>query len=149
MTPIPVAHFTRVFAAAHRVWNDDSPCRNIHGHNYLANVEVQVDALDRSNFVAPFAAIKGEIDALDHTLILDAMDPLADLLVNSDSELVRSLALTLVPGIPSTEFMARYLAEAIGRAVLNANEDTRYVEVGVSLRETPGIEAVATFAKTR
>lgn len=135
----PSGHFTRTFCAAHRVWNDPGKCRNIHGHNYTAEVDVQVDHLNEQNFVTPFDAIKKVIDAFDHTLILDESDPLAD---EFDSAPLAGLDVSYVAGVPSTEFMAKLIADRICAAISQAGHAKR-IEVRVALRETAGIEATS------
>lgn len=123
--------FTRSFAAAHRVWNDPGACRNVHGHNYLVHVRVSSVQLTEQNFVVSFATVKSVIDPYDHTLILDILDPLLDQFYALD------LALTIVPGVPSTEFLATKIANDLA-ALLYAGS-----YVVVTVRETDGIEARA------
>lgn len=128
--------FDRTFCAAHRLWQDDSPCRNIHGHNYRVTVSIATDGdLTDSGFIVPFDAIKAIIDANDHRLILDRDDPLLGQLGGSD------LALRLTKGPPSTELLAGALAAEIMAAL--DEERLPQVELSVTLRETDGIEARA------
>lgn len=130
----PVATFTRIFAAAHRVWNDDSKCRNIHGHNYHVEIKVKGEAPTKQNFIVPFDLIKDVVDSFDHTLIVDHDDPLLSLLEQL------GVKLSVVQGVPSTEFMAALIAEDI-RALAEVRGLT--LSVSVSLRETEGIMATA------
>lgn len=139
---MPSASFTRVFAAAHRVWNDDGKCRNIHGHNYSVKVDVWIDGeLNAQGFVAPFACIKDVIDDYDHTLILDELDPL--LQRASARDFLGDLEVRVVDGPPSTERLAQRLADRILASVKGANEDAGNVRVIVELSETAGISATA------
>lgn len=130
----PVASFTRVFAAAHRVWNDDSKCRNIHGHNYHVEIKVKGEKPTKQNFIVPFDLIKDVVDSFDHTLIVDHEDPLLSLLEQL------GVKLSVVQGVPSTEFMAALIAEDI-RAL--AEVRGLNLSVTVALRETDGIMATA------
>lgn len=127
--------FTRVFSAAHRVWNDPGKCSNVHGHNYRAVIDVFAEELTPQNFVIPFDAIKGVVDAFDHSLILDAKDPLIEVFRAT------GLNVQMVNGVPSTEFMAAVIANGIMEVM--DRKDSMVVSVGVRLRETDGIEATA------
>lgn len=135
--------FSRVFAAAHRVWSDPGKCRNIHGHNY--HVEVTVDlwegALNDQGFITPFDAVKRVIDAFDHTLILDVDDPLAEALAEVMGR--EGLVISYVAGPPSTESLAQLIAQTIHDNVVDSRDEHIEVVVTVSLRETDGIEATA------
>lgn len=130
--------FTRTFCAAHRVWNDPGKCHNIHGHNYLCRVEVRCneEALTPENFTVPFDLIKGCIDGYDHTLIVDRDDPLLLQLGTL------KVALSVVPGVPSTEYLARLIAvDILDSALKQAPNPDAWFSVTVFLRETDGIEA--------
>lgn len=129
------AKFTRVFSAAHRVWNDPGKCSNVHGHNYRAEVEVLSSRVTDQGFALPFSAVKGVVDDFDHTLIVDVADPLIDIF--------RALGLELreVNGLPSTEFLAQLIADRVYHAAIEIHGGSAVVSVGVSLRETDGIEA--------
>lgn len=138
------ARFHRVFAAAHRIWNDESKCSNIHGHNFTADVEIAVpdDAgMTPQGFVVPFDVVKGVIDTYDHVLILDVADPLAAIerarfFTDSGCRLER------VAFAPSTENMASYFARRIASETFHANPGAEGGIVTVELRETEGIAAV-------
>lgn len=143
------AQFNRTFAAAHRVWNDLGKCRNIHGHNYEAEIEIATPELNDQNFVVPFEDVKAVIDYFDHTLILDRADELAGaitvLAADDPDGVFASLAVRVVPGVPSTEFMAEHIAAMIGAT--SGLQAASWFEVTVRLRETPGIMAVGTASK--
>lgn len=69
------------FCYGHRLLDYDGICKHPHGHNAVAEVEVQTGALDDRNMVCDFSdikrVIKGWIDeALDHKMILRRDDPL-------------------------------------------------------------------------
>lgn len=134
MAPVNHATFSRTFAAAHRVWNDDGKCHNIHGHNYRVEIEVCTAKLNEQNFTLPFDVIKTVVDRYDHTLILDASDPLLTVFRAT------GLALTEVEGVPSTEFLAQLIADEI-RAKLPQGPGV--ATVAVMLRETDSIASTA------
>ena len=59
------------FSAAHFI--DDAragKCRNVHGHNYVANITIVGDSLDEMGFLVNFSALKKVVtEAFDHTLL--------------------------------------------------------------------------------
>lgn len=134
--------FTRTFHAAHRVWSDKGKCANIHGHSYHATIAVKHDELDGQGFIIPFDRIKLIVDQYDHALILDLNDPLVSELGGPISEPLR---LVLVAGLPSTEFMATWIAAQVRIAIAAYWPDSPVAAAGgnvqVHLRETEGIEA--------
>ena len=54
------------------------PCANMHGHNYIVEVELRGDVEPKSGFIIDFhhidQNIKPLIDKLDHTLLNDLID---------------------------------------------------------------------------
>ena len=58
------------FAGAHHLLNYDGKCENQHGHNWLVEVFVKGDKLDKSNILVDYKVIKAELkkvlDYLDH-----------------------------------------------------------------------------------
>ena len=69
------------FCYGHRLLDYDGMCRHPHGHNAVAEIEIQADALDARNMVADFGDIKrivkGWVDReIDHRMILRRDDPL-------------------------------------------------------------------------
>ena len=73
------------FCYGHRLMDYDGVCRHPHGHNAVAEIDIQAEKLDRRNMVADFndikRIVKGWIDReLDHKMILRKDDPLAEAL---------------------------------------------------------------------
>jgi 6-pyruvoyltetrahydropterin/6-carboxytetrahydropterin synthase len=73
------------FCYGHRLLDYDGVCKHPHGHNAVAEVEIQTEQLDRRNMVTDFTDIKnivkGWIDReLDHKMILRHDDPLVKML---------------------------------------------------------------------
>ena len=69
------------FCYGHRLLDYDGMCKHPHGHNAVAEIEIQADALDARNMVADFGDIKrivkGWVDReIDHRMILRHDDPL-------------------------------------------------------------------------
>ena len=58
------------FAAAHHLLNYEGECENQHGHNWLVEVFVTGDKLDKSNILIDYKVLKKELkevlDLLDH-----------------------------------------------------------------------------------
>lgn len=58
------------FSAAHHLLNYDGACENQHGHNWLVEVYVTGNELDKSNILIDYRVIKRELklvlDYLDH-----------------------------------------------------------------------------------
>ena len=73
------------FCYGHRLMDYDGVCRHPHGHNAVAEIDIQAETLDRRNMVADFndikRIVKGWIDReLDHKMILRNGDPHAEAL---------------------------------------------------------------------
>jgi 6-pyruvoyltetrahydropterin/6-carboxytetrahydropterin synthase len=71
------------FCYGHRLLDYDGICKHPHGHNAVAEVEVQTGTLDNRNMVCDFSDIKrilkGWIDReLDHKMVLRHDDPLVE-----------------------------------------------------------------------
>ena len=58
------------FSAAHHLLNYEGECENQHGHNWLVEVYVKGEALDKSNILVDYKVLKKELkkvlDLLDH-----------------------------------------------------------------------------------
>lgn len=69
-------------SAAHRLFlSYESPCENLHGHNWKINITLESDRLDHNGMLIDFNVIKNKImDKLDHKTILKEDDPLIDVL---------------------------------------------------------------------
>jgi 6-pyruvoyltetrahydropterin/6-carboxytetrahydropterin synthase len=69
------------FCYGHRLLAYDGPCRHLHGHNGLVEVQLVSAHLDRRGMVVDFSdikrVIKGWIDEnLDHRMLLHQDDPM-------------------------------------------------------------------------
>ena len=69
------------FCYGHRLLDYDGICKHPHGHNAVAEIEVETGSLDDRNMVCDFSdikrVVKGWIDReLDHKMILREDDPL-------------------------------------------------------------------------
>ena len=73
------------FCYGHRLMNYDGKCRHPHGHNGKLEVTIEKDSLDRLGMVMDFEDIKATVQKwvdgeLDHKMLLNAKDPLAQVL---------------------------------------------------------------------
>jgi 6-pyruvoyltetrahydropterin/6-carboxytetrahydropterin synthase len=132
------AHFTRGFAAAHRLHEDPSKCSRLHGHNYQAELVIRSDRLHGPGFVVHFDLVKAVVDRYDHRTILCADDPIVDdgsVLGIPDDWLV----IIAVP--PTAENLAQLLAWQIAERTIETYGGG--VTVECTLREGPGIQVRA------
>jgi 6-pyruvoyltetrahydropterin/6-carboxytetrahydropterin synthase len=123
------------FCYGHRLLDYDGVCKHPHGHNAVAEVEVETDALDQRNMVCDFSEIKqvvkGWIDTqLDHKMILRRDDPLV-----APLEALGEPIFT-VDSNPTVELIARLIFEHARHAGLPV--------VSVRVWETP--TSFATYA---
>lgn len=88
------AKTTFTISAAHHLTLDyESPCRNLHGHNWRITVTCQREELDKNGMVMDFKRIKTIVHGqLDHQVINDHMQGKN----------------------PTAENMARWICELIG-----------------------------------
>jgi len=112
------------FCAGHRVYNHESKCRNLHGHNYVAffTAEAPLDDIGR---VIDFSVLKDRIGGWldkwwDHGFVLWEHDAEAIGVVSS----MPGQKLYLMPANPTAENMAAYLLEHICPMVLEGTSVT-------------------------
>jgi len=98
------------FAAAHRLREYDGKCENLHGHNWVVEVQVRAESLNAIGLAIDFKDLKAATDAvldrLDHKLLND-VEPFKEM-------------------NPSSENIARWIFGALKE---------RLGGLGVSLRE--------------
>lgn len=76
------------FEAAHRLYQYDGPCSNIHGHSYKGELCIKVVNLNQNGMVIDFTELK-QFDndfiqkKFDHAFILNDDDELATLIQNN------------------------------------------------------------------
>ena len=123
------------FCYGHRLLDYDGVCKHPHGHNAVAEVEVETDALDQRNMVCDFSEIKqvvkGWIDTqLDHKMILRRDDPL--------------VAPLEALGEPIFKVDSNPTVELIARLIFEHARDAGLPVVSVRVWETP--TSFATYA---
>jgi 6-pyruvoyltetrahydropterin/6-carboxytetrahydropterin synthase len=101
-------------SVGHRVYQHESKCAHLHGHNYRIHFTVAPDiGLDGIGRVLDFSVIKSKLcmwleDNWDHKFLVWEKDPWGETLQTLDPTVVR------VPFNPTAENMARYLVEVVG-----------------------------------
>jgi len=111
------------FCYGHRLLNHTGKCANLHGHNGTVTINLQNNRLNQQGMVADFIDIKNTIGnwietTLDHRLILNDSDPLANLL-REQGETVLTL-----PVEPTAENLAKLIyekAEEFGLPILSVS----------------------------
>jgi 6-pyruvoyltetrahydropterin/6-carboxytetrahydropterin synthase len=116
------------FCYGHRLLDYDGMCKHPHGHNAVAEIEIQTDSLDARNMVADFGdikrVVKGWVDReLDHRMILRRDDPLVQCL--------QSL------GEPVYLLESNPTVERIARLVYDISREQGLPVVRVTVWETP------------
>lgn len=101
------------FAAAHNLLQYQGDCENLHGHNWKVDVTVAARELDKSGLGIDFKILKAEtrrlLETLDHKYL-------------NDLPMFKGLS-------PSSENIARYLFEELGRTLNNENVTVTLVNV--------------------
>lgn len=100
------------FDYAHRLYDETSSCRFLHGHRGKAIVTLSTLALDKMGMVIDFKVIKQRVQNFilefwDHNCILEQADPLAKLLKDNDINYGKDPY--LLGGKPTAENMAEEL----------------------------------------
>ena len=101
------------FAAAHNLLQYQGDCENLHGHNWKVDVTVAARELDKSGLGIDFKVLKAEtrrlLETLDHKYL-------------NDLPMFKGLS-------PSSENIARYLFEELGRTLNTDNVTVTLVNV--------------------
>lgn len=101
------------FAAAHNLLQYQGDCENLHGHNWKVDVTVAARELDKSGLGIDFKILKAEtrrlLETLDHKYL-------------NDLPMFKGLS-------PSSENIARYLFEELGRTLNNEKVTVTIVNV--------------------
>lgn len=118
------------FDAAHRLFEYDGKCVNIHGHTYKVRAVVEGEVQDESGMVLDFGRLKGALRGLveyfDHALILEKNDPLADVLAEAGVHVV------VLRDRPTAELLALDLKYGLEHKLNVAAEN-----ITVRVHETP------------
>lgn len=116
------------FSYGHTVYQHESKCANIHGHNGRVIFHCAAEELDSVGRVIDFSVIKSTLcqwleDNWDHRFLVFAEDPRAVSLVELDETVV------VVDFNPTAENMAAYLLNVVGPTLLAEYEGIKLVKV--------------------
>ena len=121
------------FSTGHRVYQHESKCAHLHGHNYRVHFTIEAPELDKIGRVLDFSVIKTLLcnwleDHWDHKFLVWEQDPWHETLKMLDPE-----GTVIVPFNPTAENMGKYLVETVGPMQLRGTEA---ILVEVSIEET-------------
>lgn len=100
-------------SCGHRVFQHESKCAHLHGHNYRVLFTCEAEELDNIGRVIDFRDMKSRLcmwleDNWDHKTLIWENDPWAKVLPEIDPTIV------IVPFNPTAENIAQHLVEVIG-----------------------------------
>jgi len=100
-------------SCGHRVFQHESKCAHLHGHNYRVHFTCEAEKLDSIGRVIDFSDMKSRLcmwleDNWDHKTLIWENDPWAKVLPGIDPTIV------IVPFNPTAENIAQHLVEVIG-----------------------------------
>lgn len=151
------AHRYHDISTGHRVYQHESKCAHLHGHNYRVHFYIDAPKLDGIGRVLDFSVIKEKLCMWleanwDHKFLVFSADPWAQELKKLDPE-----GVVLVEFNPTAENMAEYLMLNVGPKQLDGTaaslakvviEETR--KCGVTVQGSTKIIAPAgTILDTR
>lgn len=121
------------FSTGHRVYQHESKCAHLHGHNYRIHFTIEAPELDKIGRVLDFSVIKSLLcdwleEHWDHKFLVWEQDPWSENLKQLDPE-----GTVIVPFNPTAENMGKYLIETVGPMKLRGTEA---ILVEVSVEET-------------
>jgi len=112
---------TIVFDAAHRLLGYEGSCKNLHGHSWKVEIEIESSRdLDQVGMLLDYRVIKQYFkDFWDHKTILNMDDPLVDILKSQGQDV------TIMNGNPTAENLAKKI---LADMILLANLDIKMSE---------------------
>ena len=127
----------------HRIANHRSKCRNLHGHRYRWEAELEGDVVTREGDSEEVILIDfGDVSKILEEHIHDVVDH-AFIVYENDAEAMRALSVMgeshktfVVPFVPTAENLAKW-AFSIVEPHINTSYGNRLSLVGFHVRETP------------
>ncbi|MDY7082470.1 MAG: 6-carboxytetrahydropterin synthase QueD [Halobacteria archaeon] len=115
------------FCYGHRLQNYDGKCQHVHGHNGIAEIELESEELDERGMVYDFSDIKRDVkawidDNLDHKMLVREDDPFIEYLEDM--------------GEPYYVMEKNPTAEAIAELIYEHTAEQGYPVTAVRLWET-------------
>ena len=107
------------FSAGHTLWRHTGKCRNLHGHNYVVEVEIYGTMDEETGMVMDFGVLKEKVrDRVigwwDHKFLIQKDDYRLQSLLSSQ-EAFTAIVITDHP--PTAEWMALAIKEAVSEAM--------------------------------
>ena len=136
------------FSSGHRVYQHESKCAHLHGHNYRIHFHCESPSLDSVGRVIDFSDIKTYLcewleENWDHKFLIFKDDPWADVLKND----IDPDGTVVVDFNPTAENMGQYLLDVVGPSQLKDSsvhlykvdiEETRKCSASVELMRKAG-----------
>ncbi|MEO0249750.1 MAG: 6-carboxytetrahydropterin synthase [candidate division WOR-3 bacterium] len=96
------------FCYGHRLLNYGGKCKNLHGHNAKAEIELESETLDHRQMVSDFEDIERVVTSwidenLDHRMLLSKDDPILPVLQE------RGVLCYVMDGNPTAEALAKVI----------------------------------------
>ena len=133
----------------HRVPNHDSKCKNMHGHRYRWEVEIEGDIIEDEGvsdqgMLIDFSVVSEILkkyvhDVVDHSFILFEGDTST---IDALKQIEGGTQTIIVPFIPTAENLAKWAFEQVAPHIKTAYGN-RLKLVAVHVRETP--KSIATW----
>ena len=127
------------FEAGHRLMSHKGKCHNLHGHNYVAEITITRNELDKNGMVIDFFDVKTFTNEFlkqwDHTMILNSSD--ADNIAHCKKHQYK---LYTIDAEPTAENMAKIIYDYINRKI----DKSILTKVSVTIYETPDCKATFT-----
>ncbi len=115
---MPVITISRRFEwdAAHRIPGHEGACKAIHGHRYVAEVEVSGPQMDALGRIVDFGVLKTVVGAwidgnFDHTAVFSRADPQVAAIADLNAAMGRPVY--WLDGAPTAEGLVEELARVI------------------------------------
>ncbi|MHC1626836.1 MAG: 6-pyruvoyl trahydropterin synthase family protein [Methanoculleaceae archaeon] len=112
------------FEAGHRLMHYQGKCARLHGHQWRVQVWVDGPVDPNTGIVLDFDCIREVVDHFDHQVILNREDPMVAA-ISPFQEVITT------DGDPSSEVLARMIAEMINRACREVHPEARVSKIRV------------------
>jgi 6-pyruvoyltetrahydropterin/6-carboxytetrahydropterin synthase len=141
-----VIHSSKTFSdypCAHRQFRHDGNCSLVHGYSRSFHFVFGAVTQDKCGFIVDFGDLdwlKGQLEHFfDHTLLLEANDPLLETFQELESK--GACAIRLMPYGVGMEGTAQFLCESVDSSLRSRTKGRAWV-VSVEARENPKNSAI-------
>jgi len=134
------------FCAGHRVYQHESKCKNLHGHNYAVSAVATANKLDDIGRVIDFAVLKEKFEGWidknwDHGFLWFKKDPVCEGMFRSYAPSM-DMKNFRCDFNPTAENMAQYLLEVVAPELMKG---TGVLIVAIELEETEKCKAMVSL----